>query len=127
MCSAFPTGIYAANFSMLWTLNTDEEEVDAPYREAVGSLIWLANMTRPDIAISVRAVARLTNHPGVEHWKAVLRILRYLIGTKDLGLTYNMGTSESFAAYVDSDYGSKTDDRRSVSGGVIMYGGAAVT
>ena len=82
--------------------------------------MWLANMTRPDIASSVRAVARFTNRPGVEHWRAVLRILRYLIGTKDLGVTYNMGTSESFVAYADSDYASKAEDRRSVSGGVIM-------
>ena len=111
----------------LRTLNTDDEEVNAPYREAVGSLMWLANMTRPDIASSVRAVARFTNRPGVEHWKAVVRILQYLIGTKDLGITYHRGSREGFVAYADSAYSSKADDRRSVSGGVVMYAGAAVT
>ena len=46
-----------------------------PYREAVGSPLWLSNMTRPDIANAVRVVARHSHKPGEEHWNAVLKIL----------------------------------------------------
>ena len=34
-----------------------------PYREAVGALMWLTTMTRPDIACAVRAVARFCENP----------------------------------------------------------------
>ena len=41
-----------------------------PYREAVGSLMWLSTMTRPDISNAVRAVARHCHNPTESHWKA---------------------------------------------------------
>ena len=62
-----------------------------PYREAVGSLMWLVTMTRPDIANAVRAVARHSHNPTERHWKAVLRIIGYLLGSKDLGITFQRG------------------------------------
>ena len=43
---------------------------DWPYREAVGSLVWLSTMTRPDISIAVRGVLRLSNNPTEKHRKA---------------------------------------------------------
>ena len=48
------------------------------YREAVGSLLWIANGTRPDVAFAVSQVAKYMSNPGMEHWDAVKRILRYL-------------------------------------------------
>ena len=65
------------------------EMENIPYREAVGSLLWIANGTRPDVAYVVSQVARYMSNPGMEHWNAVKRILRYLKGTMDLKLTYN--------------------------------------
>ena len=38
-----------------------------PCREAVGSLMWVATMTRPDIASAVRTVARFCENPGLAH------------------------------------------------------------
>ena len=48
-----------------------------PYREAVGSLLWIANGTRPDIAYAVSQVAKYMSNPGLPHWIAVKRILQY--------------------------------------------------
>ena len=59
-----------------------------PYKEAVGGLMWLVVMSRPDITNAVRAVSRHSNSPAETHWKAVLQIIRYLLGTKDLSLTF---------------------------------------
>ena len=50
--------------------------------------MWLVVMSRPDIANAVRAVARHSHDPTARHWKAVLLIIEYLVGTKDLGLTF---------------------------------------
>ncbi|CAM9106008.1 unnamed protein product [Discosporangium mesarthrocarpum] len=49
-----------------------------PYREAVGSLMWTALMTRINIASPVREVAKYCEEPKPVHWHAVLSILRYL-------------------------------------------------
>ncbi|CAM9845102.1 unnamed protein product, partial [Sphacelaria rigidula] len=48
------------------------------YCEAVGSLIWLSNNTRPDIADAVRAASRHNENPTAEDWRKVLRVFEYL-------------------------------------------------
>ena len=48
------------------------------FREAVGSLIYLANGTRPDISFAVNVVSRAQSSPTFTDWKAVLRIFSYL-------------------------------------------------
>ena len=63
-----------------------------PYKEAVGGLMWLVVMSRPDITNAVRAVSRKSFNPAEKHWKAVLQIIRYLLGTKDLSLTFEWGS-----------------------------------
>ena len=52
------------------------------------ALMWAATMTRPDIANAVRATAKFCENPGVAHKQAVVKILRYLLRTADLGITY---------------------------------------
>ena len=73
-----------------------------PYREAVGGLMWLANTSRPDIESAVRTVACFAQDPSVQHWKAVIRILEYLKGTRDLGLTFSRDGGNVLTAFVDS-------------------------
>jgi len=68
-----------------------------PYREAVGTLLWLSLGTRPDISYAVSQVAKFNDCFGKEHWKAVIRIFRYLKGTLKLGLRFmSMETSNDF-------------------------------
>ena len=66
----------------------EEEMRKFPYREAVRALMWTATMTRPDIACAVRAVARFCQNPGPAHKKAVMKILQYLLHTKERGITH---------------------------------------
>ena len=61
---------------------------NVPYREAVGSLMYAAMGTRPDIAFATSTVAQFCDNPGWIHWEAVKRIFRYLLGTKKLELVY---------------------------------------
>ena len=51
---------------------------ELPYREAIGSLLWLSMGTRPDITYAVSQVAKFNSEPGPQHWKAVKRIFQYL-------------------------------------------------
>ena len=73
-----------------------------PYREAVGSLMYASLATRPDISYAVATVSRFSNNPGMPHWEAVRQIYRYLLGTKDLRLTYG-GAPSVLIGYVDVD------------------------
>ncbi|KAF5383863.1 hypothetical protein D9615_003633 [Tricholomella constricta] len=96
---------------------------DIPYHEAVGSLMYAALGTRPDIAFAVQTVSRFSTKPGPAHWEAVKRIFRYLKGTKDLWLVYG-GNSKELLGYADAD-GSMAEDRHAISGyAFILYGGA---
>ena len=93
-----------------------------PYKEAVGGLIWLVVMSRPDITNAVRAVSRHSNNPAERHWKAVLQIIRYLLGTKDLSITFKWGSGLDISVFEDANYAEKADDRRSVSGVAVTVG-----
>ena len=66
----------------------EEDECKEPFREAVGGLMWLADMTRPDIANAVRDVACHADNPLKKHWKAVMGIMKYLKGTANMGRTF---------------------------------------
>ena len=99
-----------------------------PYREAVGALMWTATMTRPDIACAVRALAKFCENPGPAHKKAVMKIFRYLLHTKEWGITYGgQGCGLCMEAYTASDFGACLDTRRSVSGAVLMLAKGAIS
>ena len=63
------------------------------YRQADGSLLWLALGTRPDISYAVGQVAKFNANPGPVHWTAVLRIFRYLKFTGPMGIVYKYSVS----------------------------------
>ena len=58
------------------------------YAQIIGSLMFLTNCTRLDIAYAVGRLSRYTHHPKIEHQDAISRLLRYLKGTFDYGLLY---------------------------------------
>ena len=76
--------------------------------------MWLVVMSRPDIANAVRAVSRQSNSPAERHWKAVavLQIIIYLLGTKDLSLTFEWGSGLEILVFADANCAEKADDRR---------------
>jgi len=94
------------------------------YQSAVGSLMYAMLGTRPDIAYAVGLVSQFNHSPQWEHWIAVKRIFRYLVGTKTYALRY--GTSNSSGGYSDADWGSG-QDRKSVGGFVFLLNGSAIS
>jgi hypothetical protein len=64
-----------------------------PYISVVGSLMYLALTTRPDIAYAARVLARFNSNPGLTHWQAVKHVLHYLKGTVNHRLVYRPSES----------------------------------
>lgn len=87
----------------------------------------MAQGTRPDIAFAVNDVSRFNSKHCTEHWEAVLRIIRYLVGTKNLKLRYKKESDVcDLHAYSDADWASDVDKRRSCTGFAIKLCGAAM-
>ena len=59
-----------------------------PYAFAVGSLMYAQVCTRLDIGLIVGLLGRYQSDPGLDHWKAAKKVMRYLQGTKDYKLIY---------------------------------------
>ena len=59
-----------------------------PYAFVVGSLMYAEVCTRPDISYAIGMLGRYQSNPGLEHWKAAKKVMRYLKGTRDYKLTY---------------------------------------
>ena len=83
-----------------------------PYREAVGTLLWLSLGTRPDICYAVSQVAKFNDCFGKEHWDAVKKIFRYLKGTIRLGLKFcaNKSSTEFMKKFNSLNYLSDRDE-----------------
>lgn len=106
------------------------EMQNIPYISTIGSLMYLAIMTHPNIAYSVCLLARFNANPGMAHWKAVKHLFRYLQGTKSMRLEYGPDLSlgsDMFITYTDANYGGDKDCGKSTLGYVVRLGSGAVT
>jgi hypothetical protein len=100
-------------------------EITRLYPSLVGSLMHLANCTRPDIAHLVGCLARHLKAPLTSHWATARQLLRYLSGTSNLALVY--GGNHGLEGYADADYAGDKETRRSTTGVVFLLNGAAIT
>lgn len=98
---------------------------DNQFKELVGSLLYLSTCTRPDISHAV-SIASRTSKPTQAHWIALKRILRYLKGSRDLGIRFKWEKNCELTAFSDADYANDTESRRSTTGFCIYFGGGLV-
>ena len=98
-----------------------------PYKSILGQLLYIAITARPDIATAVSIAGQFAHNPGMNHWKAVLRVLKYLQGTKPMTLTLGGNQDKvQLTAYSDADWAANFDTRRSRSGLVVMINDSPV-
>ncbi|MBW0502460.1 hypothetical protein O181_042175 [Austropuccinia psidii MF-1] len=91
------------------------------YRRAVGLINYLAISTRPDLAFPVSLLSQHLEKPGIQHWRAFKRLLRYLVGTQHLGLTLSP-TNIHIHTYADASYANCPSTRRSHTGLLVYLG-----
>jgi len=95
------------------------------YAAAIGSLMYAAVATRPDIAYAVNKASQATAAPTEADWLAVKRIMRYLKGTVTYGILFK--GAALFCPYSDADWAGCDKTRRSTSGVVCKMGTGVVT
>jgi hypothetical protein len=97
-----------------------------PYREVVGSLMYLAQCTMPKMAFAVSQLSRFGSCYGKSHIAAALHALRYLKGAMHEGITFGRGGVAHPVGFSDASYASCPDTGRSVTGHVFFVGGGPV-
>ncbi|KAL0418236.1 UNVERIFIED_CONTAM: Retrovirus-related Pol polyprotein from transposon TNT 1-94 [Sesamum radiatum] len=88
--------------------------------------MYIMNCTRPDIAYAVNKLSRFTSNPSKDHWKGLIRVLRYLKYTSNYGLHYTRYPAV-LEGYSDANWISDSKDTKSTSGYVFTIGGGAVS
>ena len=123
-------GEYSRKLTKDMLSKTPEGKVEAaklPFQQIVGCLIYVVK-TRPDVAFAISDVARFMSNWGVEHFKAALRILRYLYTTREKKILLSSAKEKPFivTAYCDANYGDDReteglDEKWKSQGGYITY------
>jgi hypothetical protein len=84
--------------------------------------MYLVTGTRPDLTFAISCLSQFSSAPNKSHVVAVKRCLRYIKGTRNLGLVFPYYDDFYVAGFSDSDYGNCVDTRRSVSGYIFSLG-----
>ena len=109
--------------------NPDESDGDRsnPFTKLLGELQYLADATRPDISYAVNRLGLYMANPSLTHYRLLKRILRYLAGTRNYGITYRRSQTPymPILGFADTVF-ANADDKKSTTGLVFLIGGGAV-
>lgn len=122
-----PAGLVLSAEDMPKTREELDDMKNVPYREALGSLMWLQVATRPDLSYAVNLLSRFANNPGRSHWEALKHTLSYLKATLDYGITYCHGADIRPYGYVDADYAGDINGSRSTEGHIFFVANGPVS
>ena len=112
-----------ADFYRFLEAEKDPEIVEQKrYQELIGSLLYFACKTRPDVMPAVSILSRFTHKPSAYFWVALRRVLQYLHTTSGSVIEIRAGHDLRLSAYSDSDHAADLSGRKSMCGGVIFLG-----
>ena len=86
------------------TLNQASRINGVPYSKAIGLVLLVTVVSRPDTAFAVGILSQFIQNPGPQHWKGVKHLIRYLGSTRDLWLTFGGNTRTLIEGYCDADW-----------------------
>jgi hypothetical protein len=89
-------------------------------------MMYVAVSTRPDIAFAVGHLTGFLDCYNFDHWRAAVRVLRYLKGTRTLGLVLGGTADIALKGFSDSDFANDLAKRKSVMGYTFSLGSGAI-
>ena len=98
-----------------------------PYASAIESIMYAQVCTRPDLAFITGVLGRFQSNPGLKHWQATKKALRYMQGTKHYMLTYSRSDNLEVIGYSDADFAGCVDSLKSTSGYVFTLANGAIS
>ncbi|XP_066907521.1 uncharacterized protein [Halyomorpha halys] len=104
-----------------------EEVEDSPLEKTVGSLLYLAMTTRPELSYAVSKVSEVLDCPKKSDWQAVKRNFKYLNATREYRLFYKSDTELKLDCYSDSEFANDNLSRRPRTGVLMTYGTGAIS
>ncbi|KAI1006112.1 Retrovirus-related Pol polyprotein from transposon TNT 1-94 [Podosphaera aphanis] len=123
--SASGSDIHMVKFEGIATASEISEQ-----QSKIGSLLYLAVHTRPDIAYQCSTLSRFLNNPSPQHIKAANRVFHYLAGTINLCIVYDgmLGVRQSkLYSFTDSDWGGCRNTRISTGGSIFFLAGGIIS
>lgn len=117
-----PTNIH---FKTLTRRSPQDPKSSGPYNQLIGALLWVAQCTRPDILFAVNRLSQHLRDPSEGHWHAVVRILNYLVTTKNMAL--RLGGRLELLGFSNLDWAKDRDNRHSTSGYVYRLGDGVIS
>ncbi|KAL0325234.1 UNVERIFIED_CONTAM: hypothetical protein Sradi_5092700 [Sesamum radiatum] len=108
---------HGIKFSIKQSSKTDLElkrMLDIPYASAVGSIQYIVQCIKPDVAYALSVTSRYQACAEEAHWSAAKTTLKYLRRTKDMFLIYD-GGELILEDYSDASFQSDDDDAKSQS------------
>jgi hypothetical protein len=105
-----------------------DEKLHTKYQQVIGSLLYLMFGTRPDITFgfAVTKIVQFAANLSKEHVTKALYICKYLAGTTDYSLQYDL-KQEGLYAYADADWASDLESRQSTTGYLVLLSGTAIS
>ncbi|PHU05202.1 hypothetical protein BC332_26024 [Capsicum chinense] len=88
--------------------------------------MYVLHCTRPDIGYALGILSKFTSSPGVEHWNALIRVVRYLKGTINVGLHYSAFLA-LFEGYSDATWNSDPNDSKSITAWIFTLARATIS
>lgn len=121
-CRSVSTPLKSNSKSSTETLSeTNFDPASVPYQNVVGSLLYLVQATRPDLAHAVGEISQHNLDYDESHWAMVKRVLRYVQGSKNLRLRYTRDGGDTVSGYCDAIWARDHGDRRSISGYALWH------
>jgi hypothetical protein len=100
-------------------------DLSTTFHSRIAKLLYLAKRTRPDILLPVVYLSTKVTSPTTVHWGQLERILKYINGSKELGIKIRVDLPIKLSAYIDASYGVHKD-AKSHSGLVISLGSGPI-
>jgi len=97
------------------------------YQRLIGSLMYLAVHTRPDIAFSLSFLSQFNTYCNQTHFQYAKRVLKYLKGSLNKNLVFSKGSGNIIIGYADADWANDINDFKSYSGFVFKLAGGAIS
>jgi hypothetical protein len=114
------------SFSLARFEGTADSEIVKGYQRRIGSILYAAITTRPDVTHHCSILAGRLLNPGPNHMRATDRVFEYLIATATHAIQYESAQMNPINAFTDASYGDSPNSTSSQGYLFKFYGGPVV-